>query len=298
MSGESDLRALTDELYARPPAEFVARRDELARAARASGDRELAAQVKALRRPSVGAGYLNSGVRAELGALAEVMELGRRLRDAQAGGDFAALRELGSRRGTLVAAAMRELGAHLVVAGVSATPAGLDEARTTLSSALADPEVAAELAAGRLDRPHVYAGFGDASGWAVVTPAPARPSRDRPEAAAAEAAGAAQRAAEDARRAAEDVARQELEEAEADLAASADDHEAAQDAATAAADRVGVLTSALAEAKEALRAAKDELSEATTRQTAARRRVERARHGVPAPFGDSEDLLAPGSETD
>ena len=295
MSGESDLRALTDELYARPPAEFVARRDELSRIARTSGDRTLAVQVKALRRPSVGAGYLNSGVRAGLGALAEVLELGRRLRDAQAGGDFVALRDLGSRRGSVVAAALRELGAHLARTGVTATPAGLDEARATLSSALADPDVADELAAGRLDRPHVYAGFGDASGWATSAPAATRPSRGRPEESAAEDAGVAQREAGDARRAAEAAALQELDEAEVDLAAATEDHEAAQEASAAAANRVDVLTSALAEAKQVLRAAKDELDAATTRQTAARRRFERARRGVPDPLGDAE---VPRSEAD
>jgi len=299
VSAEPDLAALTDELYTRPPAEFVARRDELAREARASGDRALATQIKALRRPSVGAWYLNSGVRAGLAALTELMELGRQLREAQGHGDFAALRNLGSRRRPLTTDALRDLAAHLVASGVAATPAGLDEARTTLTSALADPEVAEELAQGRLDRPHVYAGLGDLSAMVPSAQAAAASGSGKAEkadvtekAAAASGSGKAEKAdvtekaaeaeARAAREAAareesEKAARLELEGAEAELAEAADDHEAAQAAVEATNDRVDALTSALAEAKTALRAAKAELETATTRQTAAQRRFERAR---------------------
>jgi hypothetical protein len=281
VSAESDLATLTDELYTRPPAEFVARRDELAREARASSDRALATQIKALRRPSVGAWYLNSGVRAGLAALTEFMELGRQLRQAQGQGDFAALRNLGSRRRPLTADALRDLAAHLVASGVAATPAGLDEARTTLTSALADPEVAEELAQGRLDRPHVYAGFGDLSAMVPSAQAAAASGSGKAEKAdvtekAAEAEARAAREAA-AREESEKAARLELEGAEAELAEAADDHAAAQAAVEATNDRVDALTSALAEAKTALRAAKAELETATTRQTAAQRRLERAR---------------------
>lgn len=49
------FEAITDELYEGSPAAFVARRDELAKQARSSGDRVLATAIKALRRPTVGA---------------------------------------------------------------------------------------------------------------------------------------------------------------------------------------------------------------------------------------------------
>ena len=279
MSAESDLATLTDELYTRPPGEFVARRDELAREARASGDRVLATQIKALRRPSVGAWYLNSGVRAGLAALTELMELGRQLREAQGHGDFAALRNLGSRRRPLTTDALRDLAAHLVASGVAATPAGLDEARTTLTSALADPEVAEELAQGRLDRPHVYAGFGGLTAMAPSAPAVAASGSRKAEKADDSEKAAEARAAREAaaREESERAARLELEEAEAELADAADDHEAAQAAVAATTDKVDALTAALAEAKTALRAATVELESATTRQAAAKRRVERAR---------------------
>lgn len=154
------LDAATEELFAGSPAAFVARRDELAKQARASGDRALAAAIKALRRPTVGAWYLNVASRAGLTSLWEFLRLGRQLRQTQADGDFAALRELAVRRGPLESRVLRDLAAHLAQLGVTATPAGLDEARVTLSAALADPAVDALMTAGRLDRPFVYAGFG------------------------------------------------------------------------------------------------------------------------------------------
>ena len=154
------LDAATEELFAGSPAGFVARRDELAKQARASGDRAPAAAIKGLRRPTVGAWYLNVASRAGLTSLWEFLRLGRQLRQTQADGDFAALRELAVRRGPLESRVLRDLAGHLAQLGVTATPAGLDEARVTLSAALADPAVDALVTAGRLDRPFVYAGFG------------------------------------------------------------------------------------------------------------------------------------------
>ena len=84
------------------PSDFVARRDELAKQARGDGDRELAAAIKALRRPTVGAWYVNLASRAGLTSLRELLDLGRELRETQAAGDFAALRDLAARRGPLV----------------------------------------------------------------------------------------------------------------------------------------------------------------------------------------------------
>lgn len=267
MAQESDLTALVDELYARPPAEFVARRDELAREARASGDRALAAQIKALRRPSVGAWYLNSAVRAGLASLDDLLRLGRELRDAQGRGDFPALRELGARRGPLTSAVVREVSAHLAGAGVAITSAGLEEARTTLVSALADPEVADELSRGRLDRPHVYAGFGDLAGLTPSVASTTAPSGQTDD--------LERRAAEEA------VARKELAEAEAELAAATTAREAAEAEAARAKERVDALTSELAGARDAVRAAEKQLDTARRRHADAEKRREHARRRLP-----------------
>ncbi|TMM17173.1 MAG: hypothetical protein E6G01_06890, partial [Actinobacteria bacterium] len=58
-----DLEEVVGELYGLDASEFVAARDGRARAARQSGDRGLADQVKALKRPAVAAWVVNNLVR-------------------------------------------------------------------------------------------------------------------------------------------------------------------------------------------------------------------------------------------
>ena len=117
MTPADALDASIDALYAGPPAEFVAGRDALAAQARAAGDRAEATRIKALRRPTIGAWYLNRAARDDLTSLRELLTLGTELRQAQAGGDFAALRELAARRGPLVGRVVRDLTAHLAQLG-------------------------------------------------------------------------------------------------------------------------------------------------------------------------------------
>ena len=52
-----------DDLFALPPAEFIAARDALAKRLKADGDATRAAEVKALRRPSVAAWAVNQVAR-------------------------------------------------------------------------------------------------------------------------------------------------------------------------------------------------------------------------------------------
>ena len=166
------LDAASEELYAAGPTAFVAHRDELAKKARSAGDRPLAEAIKALRRPTVGAWYLNVAARAGLTSLRELLDFGGELRLTQAAGDFAALRDLAARRGPLLARVLRDLTAHLATVGIQTTSNGLDEVRTTLGAALADPAVDAEARAGRLDRPHTYGGFGEVEMAIASAPGP------------------------------------------------------------------------------------------------------------------------------
>ncbi len=52
---QARLAEAADELYALPPGDFRAARDERADEARAAGDKELAAAIRKLRRPTVSA---------------------------------------------------------------------------------------------------------------------------------------------------------------------------------------------------------------------------------------------------
>ncbi len=150
-----------DALYAGDPGAFVAGRDALARAVRTAGERDTAAAIKGLRRPSLGAWYANVAARASLVSLYEWLTLGARLREAQARLDLRQVGELGAGRAALEERVVRDLAAHLAALGVTASPAGLEEFRGTLRAALADPAAGDALASGRLERSLSYAGFGE-----------------------------------------------------------------------------------------------------------------------------------------
>ena len=272
------FEAITDELYEGSPAAFVARRDELAKQARSSGDRVLATAIKALRRPTVGAWYLNLASRGGLTSLRELVRLGRHLRQTQESGDFATLRELAAQRGPLESRVLRDIAAHLAGLGLTATPAGLDEARVTFGAVLADPAVEALLTSGRLDRPFAYAGFGDlpqllATGVDDLArdAMPSKPADD----AAVERLAAAQAAAGRSREQA--AATHDLEAAERELAALSARGKAAEADLTATLDRVQSLAAQLDEAQAALATAQDFAARLAAEEDAINARITRAR---------------------
>jgi hypothetical protein len=149
------------ELYGADPQEFTDRRKALAAAARAGGDAAAAKRIAALRKPTRAAWVVNRLARADPGAPARLAALGAALRAAEEARDGPRLRELSAARGALI----DELtGQALAAAGVTDPSYGLrEEVQATLTSALADPDVAAEFAAGALTRAAQWAGFGTAS---------------------------------------------------------------------------------------------------------------------------------------
>jgi hypothetical protein len=78
-----DLDAALAALYQLPLAQFVPTRDQLARRLRAAGDRASARQVAGLRRPPVSAWAANQLAHAAPNAVAELLEAGAALRQAQ-----------------------------------------------------------------------------------------------------------------------------------------------------------------------------------------------------------------------
>lgn len=169
-----------DELYALDPDEFVGARDAIVKRLRTDGDRDAAAAVAKLRRPTVPAWALNVVAREHPGEVAAVLEAGERLRAAQEKalrGDAAALRTATAERRDAIAAV------SALVAEVlgERAPAQAGAVSATLEAATVDPEVAELLRAGRLDRERSAAaagfGFGDVGDW---TPPPPRPKAERP----------------------------------------------------------------------------------------------------------------------
>lgn len=165
------------ELYGNDPEEFTDRRKVLSAAAKAAGDAAAAKQIAALRKPTRAAWVVNRLARTDPAAPARLAALADALRAAEEAKDGPRLRELSATRGQLIDGLA---GQALTAAGVADAPAGLrDEVTATLTAALADPEVAAALAAGTLTRAAQWAGFGlplpstaddEAGPWGIAEP--------------------------------------------------------------------------------------------------------------------------------
>jgi hypothetical protein len=197
-----------DELYALPLDEFTPRRDELAKELRATGKRDGAAWVKALRKPSAAAWLVNQLARTQKSDARRLLEKGDALRVSQE----RALARQASREELAGATqehaeAMRMLlskaPGFLDRRGASPSQTTLERAAETLRAILLDDSVRAGFAAGRLTREHRAAGLGLAvSGRptvAVASPAKAAKPGKRPKGGASAAAPERRRAQERAR---------------------------------------------------------------------------------------------------
>ncbi|HEY6787266.1 MAG TPA: hypothetical protein VI365_08135 [Trebonia sp.] len=149
------------ELYAGLPEDFTGRRRELAAAARAAGDREAARLISALRKPTRAAWVVNRLAHAEPGVAASLADLAAGLRAAEEARDGPRLRDLSSRRQSLIDGLAQQA---LALAGLADPPPALRaEVTATLSAALASQEVADQLATGTLTHAVTWSGFGLAS---------------------------------------------------------------------------------------------------------------------------------------
>ena len=275
---DTDLASAAKELYALPPGDFTAARDERAAQARAAGDRDLARAIGGLRRPVVSAWLVNRLARAAGDQLAELVALGESLRQAQQDLAGERVRELSAQRRQLVATLVAEAKR---LAAQDGRPVGLEverEVEATLQAALADADAAAAVQAGCLASPLSYAGLGVGDVASVATrggraPAPREtPARDKPAAGAPAKAKPARRPREtpaerEARRAAEEAERQ-ARKAQADAERRANQIAEAQQAVRQA-------TETLADATAALARAEQDVTSARATQESARQQVER-----------------------
>jgi hypothetical protein len=161
------------ELYGADPDEFTTRRNALAKAAKAAGDAEAAKKITALRKPTRVAWLLNQLVREHPEVPGQLAELSDGLSSAATARDGKRLRELSARRSTTV-----DSYTALALEVVTDPPAALrDDVSATLSAAIADPAVAATLAAGTLARAEHWAGFGPISSSPISSsPVPSGPA--------------------------------------------------------------------------------------------------------------------------
>ena len=169
MTEAASLRDAVTSLYSSDPGEFTDRRKALVARAREGGDKALAKTIAGLRKPTRSAWVVNMLVRADRFAVSRMTALGDDLRDAERAMDGTRIRELSRRRRELMASLLQQA---FSAAGLESPPAALrDEVTSTLTAALADPQVAEQLRAGTLVRAVYREGFAileaeDPAAWA------------------------------------------------------------------------------------------------------------------------------------
>ncbi|MDL5205216.1 hypothetical protein [Streptomyces sp. ALI-76-A] len=146
-----DVEAVLDELYATPPSGFVARREELAAAARTAGRADDARRIHAARRPTLAAWAANLLLRGRPEESRRFLELGQALREAYRSLDADGVRELSEQRRTVVSALSRQAAGLAREAGHRLSDAAQQDVESTLRAVLADPDAAGQWATGRLE---------------------------------------------------------------------------------------------------------------------------------------------------
>ncbi|MBX9246486.1 hypothetical protein ICW40_16970, partial [Actinotalea ferrariae] len=137
-------------LHALPPEDFTAARTARSREARAAGDRELATQVGALRRPTASAWLVNRLVREDADRVRDLLALGARMAEAQrtfAGPD---LRALGREQHRLLGDLREALAGEGPERGGPWTETVLGQVESTLRAAMADDDAAEAVSTGLL----------------------------------------------------------------------------------------------------------------------------------------------------
>lgn len=129
----SELLEVADELYALPLGDFTPTRDAKAKELKGT---DLAAPVKALKKPSLAAWVVNLFVRRDPGQVEQVLSVGAALREAQAGMSGAELRELTKQRRQLTAAITTQARSLAREEGVKVTESVADQVEATLTAAM------------------------------------------------------------------------------------------------------------------------------------------------------------------
>jgi hypothetical protein len=169
-----DVQQVADELYGLTPEQFTAARNARAKEAKVAGDKEAAAQIAGMRKPTAVAWLANCLARQRPDEVGPLLELGEALREATATLSGPELRELSRQRHRLVHALVQEAKALAAENGRRVTEEvarGLDE---TLTAALTNADDGDRLRRAQLTDGLVPGGFAPSAKAAVQ---PARPPR-------------------------------------------------------------------------------------------------------------------------
>jgi len=152
------LDEVARQLYAAPPGEFVATRDEHARQAREAGDRRLADALRKLRRPTQSAWLVNLLVQEWPELVEDLLTVGAGFRGERL--TRQRLLELTERRRELLHRLQAEAQRFSAEAGLALTAERAREVEATLAAAVADPDAAEQVRGGRLATALSYSGLG------------------------------------------------------------------------------------------------------------------------------------------
>jgi hypothetical protein len=182
------LPAAADRLFALPLEEFTAARNALAKELGRAQDRDGAAAVKAMRRPSLTAWALNQVSRDRPHDIERLLEASDQLRAAQRDaleGDPTLLRDARHAFQDEVERVLSAAARVLTDAGKAVGPAQLDRLSATVKATATDDEARALVRAGRLQHDLETSGFGfDVESPTVPrsVPASTRPAATSPRA--------------------------------------------------------------------------------------------------------------------
>jgi hypothetical protein len=288
-----DADEVANELYALPPEQFTAARNARAKEATAAGDKETAARIAALRKPTVLAWLVNLLVRELPDEIGGFLDLGDALQEATATLTGPELRQLSGQRHRLVQALVRQAPHLARQAGYRITEdvaRGLEE---TLA-ALTDPAVAEQLRGGRLTSGLTATGFPAPSAGSLRARPPVPPSSAvRPKKKSAADAAPAQPSAAERRR------QQAMVRLQRDLRDAEQRAGQAEQAQAVTAEAFDESQRALAEAEMAVADLRAELERAEQTRDEVKRDSERAQAADAKAAGDVEraghrvaDLLA------
>jgi hypothetical protein len=177
------LLSIAEELYSLPPGEFTGTRNQWVKQSRSEGDKELAAKVGELRKPSLAAWVVNMMMRHQGDEMAQVLDLGASLRQAQTDLDGDALRELTRQRRQLTTVVTRQGRTLASELGQKVTEAVADQVQDTLHAAMVDEDAAAAVRSGMLVAPLAATGVGsvDVADALAVPAALGLTARQRPK---------------------------------------------------------------------------------------------------------------------
>jgi exonuclease VII small subunit len=259
-----NLADVTSELYGLDPASFTAARNSRAKEATAAGDRELAAAIRKLAKPTAAAWLANRLARSRTSAIDKLIGLGSELRRAQGSGERAEMRRLIGKRRTLISDLVRSASASAREGGHCFGSAVERQLEEILEAAVADEALGAALREGRLTEPFRFVGFGEVSD---SVSGPAGKTEPKTKTAAAPTKAAAKAEARRRTEANRRTAREALDEIEASVEKARARLEAANERLERASKLMKEAEAEKAASTEDLRRAREGLGPARRRLT-------------------------------